>query len=87
MPKTPTKPKPAPSRRPKLAPDPWLYSRKSAAALLGTSVDTIKALEHRGELTPIRLTSPRGLVHYTSEQLRALMQHGGAEERKPKAIT
>ena len=86
--KTPKKPKPAPERRhPKPALDPWLYSRKSAAALLDTSIDTVKSLERRGDLTAIRLTSPRGAVHYSREQLMSLLHGDGAKPRPAKVIT
>lgn len=59
---------------PKRASEPrWLYTRRRAADLLDTSVDTIKSLEESGALTPIRLTGPRGGVHYAQRELQALV--------------
>ena len=54
----------------------WLYTRRSAAELLDTSIDTIKELEVQGALTPVRLTGPRSLVHYSRDQLLALTKAG-----------
>lgn len=62
----------------------WLYTRRSAAELLDSSVDTIKELEKRGELTPIRLTGPRGLVHYSRDELTALAESGAGKGTPPK---
>ena len=49
-----------------------LYSRKSAAEALNTSVDTVKRLERQGRLRPIRLTGPRSSVFFPADQVRAL---------------
>ena len=68
MPKRKTTPK----KPPKAAPAPRLYTRRSTAALLDTSVDTVKELERQGLLEPIRLTGPRGQVHYNADQVLGL---------------
>ena len=51
-----------------------LFTRKSAAALLDTSVDTIKRLERAGRLTRVRLTGPRSEIYFRAAELYALAQ-------------
>ena len=53
-----------------------LYSRKTTAAALDTSVDTVKELERQGVLSRIRLTGPRGDVHHPASEVMALAEKG-----------
>ena len=53
-----------------------LYSRKTTAAVLDVSVDTVKELERQGRLSQIRLTGPRGDVHHPAAQVEALAKKG-----------
>ncbi|HPY31120.1 MAG TPA: helix-turn-helix domain-containing protein [Verrucomicrobiota bacterium] len=51
-----------------------LLSRKQTADLLGVSTRTLRRMERRGELDPIRISSR--LVRYSASQIRELLTRG-----------
>ncbi len=56
-----------------------LYRRSTAAALLDTSIHTLRALEQADKLTPVRLGKRD--VYYPAEQVDALCGRGGDNVR------
>lgn len=60
--------------QPIIPPRQILFSRRSAAELLNTSIDTIKRLEKLGRLTPVRLTGAKSSVFLRADELFALAQ-------------
>jgi hypothetical protein len=75
------RPAPAPKRRhPKSLPSPLLYDRAQTASLLGgISTATVKRLEQKGVLQPVRLdphAGDRTPVFYRASDVLALA-HGG----------
>ena len=55
--------------------------------MLDASIDVVKELEKLGRLTPIRLTGPRGLVHYRAEQVHALAEESAGVSTAAPAST
>ncbi|MGH6865632.1 MAG: helix-turn-helix transcriptional regulator [Methyloceanibacter sp.] len=64
-----------------ISPKQLLISRKTAAEMLDTSVDTIKRLERQGRLHPVRLTGPRSSIFFRAEEVHSLTEAdvGGAD--------